>query len=117
MIKFPTWVPDYDFHSPALLDFFLSSDISICSTMAFPQLGSSAHVVSVSIDFPSNSQCDGLFHRKAYYYFRAYWDGLRDLLRDVPWKDIFELGTFAAASEFFERVQIGIGVYISQENY
>ena len=42
---------------PALLDLFLSSDASICSTMAFPPLGNSDHVfVSVSIDFPTNSQ-------------------------------------------------------------
>ena len=48
-----------DSHSPALLDFFLSSDASICSTMAFPPLGNSDHVVvSVSIHFPSNSQRD-----------------------------------------------------------
>ena len=48
-----------DSHSPALLDLFLSSDASICSTMAFPPLGNSDHVVvSVSIDFPSNLQQD-----------------------------------------------------------
>ena len=41
-----------DSHSPALLDLFISSDASICSTMAFPPLGNSDHVVSVSIDFP-----------------------------------------------------------------
>ena len=34
-----------DSHSPALLDFFLSSDASICSTMAFPPLGNSDHVI------------------------------------------------------------------------
>ena len=52
-----------DSHSPALLDFFLSSDASICSTMAFPPSGNSDNVVvSVSIDFPSNSQQDALFH-------------------------------------------------------
>ena len=44
-------------HSPALLDLFLSSEASICSTMPFPPLGNSDHVVvSVSINFPSNSQ-------------------------------------------------------------
>ena len=44
-----------DSHSPALLDLFISSDASICSTMAFPRLGNSDHVVvSVSMDFPSN---------------------------------------------------------------
>ena len=46
-----------DSYSPALLDLFISSDASICSTIAFPPLGNSDHViVSVSIDFPSNSQ-------------------------------------------------------------
>ena len=62
-VIFPTWIPDFDSHSPALLDFFLSSDASICSTMAFLLLGNSDHVaVSVSTDFPSNSQRDVLFH-------------------------------------------------------
>ena len=32
MVNFPTRIPDCDSHSPALLDFFLSSDASICST-------------------------------------------------------------------------------------
>ena len=48
---------------------YLSSDASICSTMAFPQLGNSDHIVlSVSIDFPSDSQWDAPFHRIAYDY-------------------------------------------------
>ena len=56
LVNFPTWIPECDSHSPALLDFFLSSDTNICSTMAFPPLRNSVHVVvSVSIDFPSNS--------------------------------------------------------------
>ena len=77
--------------SPALLDFFLSSDASICSTMAFPPLGNSDHVVvSVSIVFPSNSKRDAPFHHIAYEYSRADWDGLRHHLRDVPWEDIFK---------------------------
>ena len=98
MVNFPSGS-----HSPALLDFFLSSDASICSTMAFAPLGNSDHVVvSVSIDFPTNSQQDVPFHRIAYYYSRADWDGLRDHLRDVPWEDIFKLGASAAASEFCE---------------
>ena len=63
MVNFPTRIPDCDSHSPALLDFFLSFDASICSTMVFPLLGNSDHVVvSVSIDVPSNSQQDASFH-------------------------------------------------------
>ena len=53
--------------------------------MGFPHLGNSVHVVvSVSIDFLINSKEHALFHRIAYYFFRADWDGLRDHLRDVP---------------------------------
>ena len=85
MVNFPTWIPDCDSHSPALLDLFLLSDASICSTMAFPPLRNSDHgVVSVSIDFSSNSQRDALFHCIAYDYSRADWDSLHDHLRDVP---------------------------------
>ena len=118
IIHFATQIPDCDSHSPALLDLFISSDASICSTMAFPPLGNSDHVVvSVSIDFPINSKQDSPFHRVAYDYSRADWDGLRDHLRDVPWGNIFKLGASTAASEFCEWVQVGIDVYISHRKY
>ena len=75
MINFPTRIPDCDSHDPALLDLFFSSDASIYSTMAFTPLRNSDHVVvSVSIDFPSNSQHDVPFHRIAYDYSLANWD-------------------------------------------
>ena len=96
----------------------LSSDASICSTMAFPPFGNSDHVVvSVSIDFPVNSKQDTPFHRMAYDYSRADWDGLHYHLRDVPWEDIFKLSASAAASEFCEWVQVGIDVYIPHRKY
>ena len=118
IVNFPIWIPDCDSHSPALLDLFLSSDASICSAMAFSPLGNSDHVVvSVSIDFPTNSQQGAPFHRIAYDYSRTDWDGLRDHLRDVPWEDIFKLSASAAASEFCEWVQIGIDVYIPHRKY
>ena len=86
--------------------------------MDFLPLGNSDHVVvSVSIDIPSNSQRDVLFHRIAYDYSRADWDGLRNHLRDVLWEDIFKLGASAAASEFCEWVQVGIDVYIPHRKY
>ena len=118
IVNFPTRIPDCDSHSPALLDLFLSSDASICSTMAFPPLGNSDHVVvSVSIDFPVNSKQEAPFYRVAYDYSRADWDGLRDHLRDIPWEDIFKLGASTAASEFCEWVQVGIDVYIPHRKY
>ena len=118
MVNFPTRIPDSDFHSPTLLDFFLSSDASIFSTMAFPKLeNSNLVVVSVSINFPLNSKQDAPFHRIAYDYFRSDWDGLRDHLRDVPREDIFKISASSAASEFCEWVLIGINVYISHCKY
>ena len=61
----------------------ITSDASICSTMAFPPLGNPDHVVSISIDFPSNCQQDVPFHHMACHYSCADWDGLCDHLRDV----------------------------------
>ena len=69
--------------------------------MASPPLGNSGHaVISVSADFPSNSQRNAPFHRIAYDYSCADWDGLRDHFRDVPCEDIIKLGASAAASQF-----------------
>ena len=97
MVNFATRIPDCvivivpNSHIPALLELFISSDASICSTMVFSTLVNSDHVVvPVSIDFLTNSQRDALFHRIAYDYSRADWDGLHDHLRDVPWEDIFQ---------------------------
>ena len=118
MVNLPTRIPDCDSHSPALLDFFLSSDASICSTMTFSPLGNSDHVaVSVSIDFPTNSQQDAPFHRIGYDYSCADWDVLCDHLRDVPLEDSFKLRAFAAASEFCVWVQVRIDVYIPHKKY
>ena len=103
MVNFPTRIPDCDSHNPALLDLFLTPDASICSTMALPPLRNSDHVVvSVSIDFPTNSQRDAPFHHIPYDYSWADWVGLHDHLTHVPWEDILKLSASAAASEFFE---------------
>ena len=86
--------------------------------MAFYPLGNSDHVVvSVSIDFPSNSQWNTPFHCIAYDYSHADWDILHNHLRDVPWKDIFKLSSSTAASEFCEWVQVGIDVHIPHRKY
>ena len=45
MINFPTRIRDCDSHSLLFWIYFISSDVSICSTMAFPPFGNSNHVV------------------------------------------------------------------------
>ena len=49
--------------------------------MTFPPLENSDLLVSVSVDFPSNSKRDALFHCIAYDYSHADLDGLWDHLR------------------------------------
>ena len=112
MVIFPTRIPDCESHSPAVLDLFISSNVSICFTMAFPSLENPDHVDSVSIDFPKISKRDPPFHCRAYDYSRADWDGLREYLRDISWEDIFKLSASADTSEFCEWVQVEIDVYI-----
>ena len=79
IVNFTPGIPDCDSHSPALFDLYLSSYASICSTMAFPPLRNSDHVVvSVSIGFPTNSQRDATFYHIDYDYSCADWDSLHD---------------------------------------
>ena len=118
MVNFCTWIPDCDSQSPALLDFFLSSDAGICSTKPFPLHWEILIVVlSVSIDFPKNSKQDATFHCISYDYSCADWNSLHDCLRDVPWEDIFKPKTSAPAREFCEWVQVGMDVYVSHRKY
>ena len=79
--------------------------------MAFPALG---HFDYVAVW--SNSKWGAPFHRIAYNYSCADWDGLCDHLRDFPCGDIFKL-SISAASEFSEWVQVGINVYIPHCKY
>ena len=51
-----------------------------------------------------------------FHQTHADWDGLRDHLRDVPWEDIFKLSDSAAASQFYEWVQVGI-IYIPHREH
>ena len=51
MVYSPTWIPDSDSHNPALLDLLLSSNASICSTMAFHREIQIMVLSQVFIDF------------------------------------------------------------------
>ena len=98
------------------MDLIIASDVSICSTMAFPSLRNSYYVVVlVSIDFLPHSKEDAPFHCTAYDYFHADWDDLHNHLRDVLLEHIFNLGASAAASEF--QLQVEIDVHIPYGKY
>ena len=98
-------------------DLFLTSDTSICYTIAFPPLGNSDHVVvSISINFPSNSKRDALFHHISYDYTCDDSDSCCDHFTDVQYEDVFKLNTSAIASEFCECVQVGTDVYIHHQS-
>ena len=102
MVYFPIGVPDCDIHNTALLDLFTSFDASICPIMDFPPLGNSDYiVVSVSINFLSNSQQDTPLHHTAYDYSHT---------------DIFQTCCFCVCA-FCQWVQVGIDVYIPHHNY
>ena len=76
---------------------FLSSDASICSTMALSPVGNFFHVsVLVSIDVLSNSEGNAPY--KGYDYSCVDCDGLRDHFRDEPWENIFKLGACGTAA-------------------
>ena len=86
--------------------------------MAIPSLGNSDHVVvSVSIDFLSNSKGYALFHCIAYDYSCADWTSLCDHLRGITWEVILKLGASAATSEFCLWDQAGVDLYIPHHKY
>ena len=113
IVKFPTWIPGCDSSSPALLDLFISSDTSICSTMALPPLGNSVHVVvSVSIDFSINSKQDPSFHCVAYDYPCADWDGLCDICKMFHWRKFLESVLLLLLVNFVKSFRLEL-MYIS----
>ena len=116
--NFPTGIPHCDSPSPAFSDLFLSSEAGIFFCNGLLSCGNSDHdVVSVSIDFPSNSKEDSPIDCIAHDNSRSNWDSLSDYLRGVPWEDILKLGASTAASEFCEWFQVVDDVYIGHLKY
>ena len=101
MVNFPTWIPNCDSHSPALLDFFLLMLVFVLQWLSlFWEI-----LVMLLSQFPLN------FHHvhNGIPVFMALpmtilvlIGTLLDHLRDAPWKDIFKLSASSAASEFYE---------------
>ena len=100
-------IHDCGSYSPLPFGLFIFSDASICSTIAFSPLGNSDHVVvSVSIDFQSNSKGNPLFH-SIFYNYCVGWDDHCNHLRDIPCEDNFTHG--ACAAWCLVLVNFGIG--------
>ena len=60
---------------------------------------------------------DASFHRIAYGYSHADWDGVNDHLRDVLSENIFKFNASAASSKFYEWVQVRIDAPIPHRKY
>ena len=105
-------IPNCDFHSPTLLDLFISFDASICST-------DSLHWEILIMLLPQFPLVFHQFHNGmpiswwSVWLFSYCWGYLHDHLTDIPWEDIFKLGATVVAIEFCEWVPVGVNVYIS----
>ena len=75
-------IADCGVQSPDISDLFLCHNTIVCSTVSFPLLCNCDHLVSVSIEFPSNSTRDAPFHCIAFNCFCADQDGFCDLFHD-----------------------------------
>ena len=108
MINFPTRIPDCcDSHGSTLLDLFLLM-------LVFVSRKFSCHwkiLIMLLSQFPNG---DVPFHRTAYGYIRADWDGH---LRKFTLQDVFELGVFATGTGFCEWVHARIDVYIPHRKH
>ena len=115
MVNFPTRIPGCNTYSPALLDLFLSSDTLICSTMAFLLLRNSDHVVvSVSIDFPSSSQQDALFHCKAYARMTKFSTNPYFIFRSFKcYTTLMSRSCFTIKIKFFTSISKRVVTYIT----
>ena len=109
-------IPNCDFHSPTLLDLFISFDASICST-------DSLHWEILIMLLPQFPLVFHQFHNGmpiswwSVWLFSYCWGYLHDHLTDIPWEDIFKLGATVVASEFCEWVPVGVNVYIPHHNF
>ena len=75
-------------------------------------------IITVFIDFPSNSKRDALFHFKPFDYSCTDWEGLHYHLRDVTWEEIFKLVASAAAAEsviWFKQL-FGLSISTARKN-
>ena len=118
MVDFPTHIPDRPDCASHLLDLFLCSNPESCSISAQPPLGRSDHmVVMASMDYSIKGAKEHPFHRMAFSYASADWDGFRDYLRDVPWKSVFRCNANKASKEFSEWVQVGIDCFIPHRKF
>ena len=96
--------------SPACWDLFIFSDTNICATMAFLPLVNSDIIVSVSIDLSIILITTGCLVSLHCLWLFLCW------LR-CSMKDIFKLGSFTAASDFCEWIQLATDVCISHGKY
>ena len=117
MVNFPIWIPDCNFHSPALLGLFLMMLVFVLQWLSLHWKILIMLLSQYPLTFHQTTKQDALFHCIAYDHSCTDWDGLCDHLRHVPWEDIFNSSVSAAARELCDWVQAEIGVHISNHKY
>ena len=118
IVGFPIHIPDRKDHHSYLLDLFLCSNPDSCSVSSHPPLGKSDHVVvGVDVNYLVKANNEHPYHRTVYSYNKADWDGFRDLLRNVPWGNIFKHYVTYAAKEISEWIGTGIDCFIPHRKF
>lgn len=116
-VNFPTGYPVCDSCNAAVLDLLISSDPSICSTVAFTPLRNSVHVVVVVfIYFQSYTKSNALFCCTVFSIYHANWDCLHDYLGDASCEDILKIAAYVDVL-CLDWVQGGTDIYIIYHKY
>ena len=99
------------------MDLLISSDPSICSTVAFTPLRNSVHVVVVVfIYFQSYTKSNALFCCTVFSIYHANWDCLHDYLGDASCEDILKIAAYVDVL-CLDWVQGGTDIYIIYHKY
>ena len=71
----------------------------------------------MNIKYPQKSLPSRQFLRKVYNYQKADWDSFRLFIRDVPWSEIFRVGSSDVVLKLSEWVKCGINSFVPCHKY
>ena len=104
IVNFPTWILGCDSHSLAFLDFFISSDTSIYSTIASPPLGNSDRVVVFVFSRYFCKQLNIILWFAILQFMERYMHHWLQTWRNIT---LLKMTQFLPQSPFHSRIQEG----------